>query len=81
MNKLLLVFLLAFPAYPALAQLSPADKAFIKECEANIDPGKKILSPETADKCVKGLNEGSPEVLLARYSYEDPEAAGILRGR
>ncbi|OIO02025.1 MAG: hypothetical protein COX65_09385 [Elusimicrobia bacterium CG_4_10_14_0_2_um_filter_56_8] len=78
MNKLLLVFLLAFPAYPALAQLSPADKAFIKECEANIDPGKKILSPETADKCVKGLNEGSPEVLLARYSYEDPEAAGIL---
>ena len=80
MNKLLLSLLLILPAYPAFARLSEKDQALIEECGANIDPAGKLLSPETADKCVKGINEGSPEALITRYSAEDPEAAGRLIG-
>ncbi|MDO8803412.1 MAG: hypothetical protein Q7R35_03180 [Elusimicrobiota bacterium] len=80
MNKLFLALLLTLPAYPVFAQLSAKDQTLIDECQANIDPGKKLLSPETADKCVKGLNEGTPGTLIIRYSAEDPEAAGKLIG-
>ncbi len=80
MNKLLLSLLLILPAHPIFAQLSEKDQALIEECEANIDPARKLLSPETADKCVKGFNEGSPAALITRYSAEDPEAAGRLIG-
>ena len=80
MNKLLLLLLLTLPASPAFAQLSEKDQALIQECQVNIDPEKKLLSPETADKCVKGLNEGAPEALITRYSKEEPEAAAVLIG-
>lgn len=80
MNKLLLSLLLVLPAYPALAQITATERTLIKECETNIDPAKKLLSPETADKCVKGLNEGAPASLLVRYSNEDAELASILIG-
>jgi len=80
MNKLLLALFLTLPAYPALAQITEKERTLIKECETNIDPGKKLLSPETADKCVKGLNEGAPASLLVRYSNEDAELASILIG-
>jgi len=79
MNKLFLALLLTLPAYPSFAQLSEKDKALITECQANIEPDKKLLSPETADKCVKGLNEGKP-TLLTRYSKEDAEAAALVIG-
>lgn len=80
MNKILLSLLLALPAYPALAQITATERTLIKECETNIDPAKKLLSPETADKCVKDLNEGAPASLLVRYSNEDAELASILIG-
>jgi hypothetical protein len=79
MIKFLLVLILTLPAYTAFAQLSEADTALITECTANIDPGKKQLSPATADKCIKGLNGGAP-ALIQRYSQEDPEAAAELIG-
>lgn len=79
MTKFLLALLLTFPAGAAFAALSEGDRTLIAECTANIDPAKKQLSPETADRCIKGLNAGSP-ALISRYSQEDPEAAAELIG-
>ncbi len=79
MVKLLLVLILALPAYPAFAQVSEADTALINGCLVNIDPAKKQLSPETADNCVKSLNAGTP-ALIVRYAKEDAEAAGRVIG-
>ena len=72
MTRLLLALLLTLPAYPAFAQLSEKDWALVNECEANIDSGKKTLSPEAADKCVKGLNDVSVSTpsLINRYYNE-----------
>lgn len=78
MTKFLLSLILVLPA-AAFAQLSDADRALVTECAANIDPAKKQLSPETADKCIKGLNAGSP-ALITRYAKDEPEQAGILIG-
>ncbi|MDD2805360.1 MAG: hypothetical protein PHV33_07375 [Elusimicrobiales bacterium] len=80
MDKLLFAVLLTLSAHPVSAQLSEHDQVLIKECSDNIDPGKNILSPMTAAKCVRGLNEGSPESLISRYSELDSAAAGRLIG-
>ncbi|OGR73571.1 MAG: hypothetical protein A2089_13650 [Elusimicrobia bacterium GWD2_63_28] len=79
MTKLLLSLILTLSAYPAFAEMAAPDQALITECADNINPGKKLLSPTTADKCVKGLNAGSP-TLLTKYAQEDPEGASILIG-
>jgi len=79
MTKLLLALIISLPAYPALAALTAPEQALITECASNIDLSKKLLSPETADKCVKGLNAGSP-TLLTKYSQDNPEAAANIIG-
>ncbi len=80
MNKLLLAFFLALPAYPVFAQLTEPEQALAQKCQDNIDPAGKQLSPETADECVKGFNAGEPETMIKRYSDEDPEAASRALG-
>jgi hypothetical protein len=80
MNKLLLALILTLPAYPAFAELSAPEQALVQKCQDNIDPGKKQLSPVTADECVKGLNAGEPEPLLKKLAAEDAEAAGRVLG-
>jgi hypothetical protein len=79
MMKLILSLILSLPAYPALAALTAPEQALVTDCAANIDPAKKLLSPETADRCVKGLNAGAPS-LLQKYSQDEPEAAANLIG-
>ncbi|MDD2805006.1 MAG: hypothetical protein PHV33_05590 [Elusimicrobiales bacterium] len=79
MTKLLLALIVSLPAYPALAALSAPEQALVTECAANIDPAKKLLSPETADKCVKGLNSGAPS-LLQKYSQDNPAGAADMIG-
>ncbi|MDA8131662.1 MAG: hypothetical protein M0011_09190 [Elusimicrobia bacterium] len=80
MTRLLLsAVLAALAAAPSFA-LSAADEATITKCADNIDPDKKQLSPETADNCIKALNDGEPP-LITRYSHVDSEAAGILIAR
>lgn len=78
MTRLLVSLLLLQAALPAFAALTPPEQAVIKDCADNVDLAKKLLSPEAADKCVKGLNAGSP-TLLNKYQQEDPAAAtGII---
>lgn len=79
MTKLLLSLILTLSAYPAFAELAAPEQALITECADNIDPAKKLLSPATADKCIKGLNEGTP-TLLTKYSQENVARAGVLIG-
>jgi len=79
MTKLLIALMISLPAYPALASLTAPEQALITECASNVDLSKKLLSPETADKCVKGLNAGSP-TLLTKYSQDNPESAANMIG-
>lgn len=74
MTRLLVSLLLLQAALPAFAALTPPEQTVIKDCADNVDLAKKLLSPEAADKCVKGLNAGSP-TLLNKYQQEDPSAA------
>lgn len=80
MNKLLLAFFLALPAYPAFAQLTEPEQALAQKCLDNVDPAKKQLSPDTADECVKALNAGEPETMMKRYSIENAAAANRVLG-
>ena len=79
MTRLLLSLLLLPAALPVSAALTAPEQAVVKECADNVDLAKKQLSPETADKCVKGLNSGSPTV-LTKLSQDDPALAGDIIG-
>lgn len=79
MTKILISLILALQAGPLLAALTQPEQALVTECAANVDPGQRKLSPETADKCVKEFNKGEP-TLLNKLSQDDPEAAANILG-
>lgn len=79
MTRLLVSLLLMQAALPAFAALTPPEQTVIKDCADNVDLAKKLLDPAAADKCVKGLNAGSP-TLLNKFQQEDPDTATRILG-
>jgi len=74
----LILSLLLLPAMlPAQQQaLSEQESRLLQDCIDNVDLDKKLLSPDTAEKCVDGL-EGR-EDLMSRASSAYPKATAIL---
>ncbi|MBI4803233.1 MAG: hypothetical protein HY796_11995 [Elusimicrobia bacterium] len=74
MKRILLSVLFAGTlCVPGFAQFSDQEQAFVQKCYDNVDKGKKRLSPETADECVKKFNDDAD--LLNKLRNENPAVA------